>query len=214
MGACGAGISKGLPMLVVGITGGLSTGKSTVAAMLARLGAKVINADRIVHEQMRRTGGCYAPVIKAFGPAIAGKDGIDRKKMAELVFNDKRTLKRLEAIVHPKVLVKIIERVKGYKKETSRGIVVIDVPLLFESGFDRYVDTTMVVSARRSDQLDRARKALNITRTEALRRIHAQMPLRDKIRLADIIIDNSTTRTQTQKQVKAIWQKLTQRAKK
>ena len=201
-------------MLVVGITGGLSTGKSTVAAMLARLGAKVINADKIVHEQLRRTGGCYAPILRAFGGKIADKNGIDRKKLAALVFNDRRKLKRLETIVHPKVLAEITKRVKGYKKEASRGIVVIEVPLLFESGFDRYVDTTIAVTTRRNTQISRSRKSLNITRTEALRRIHAQMPLRDKIRRADIIIDNSTTKTQTHKQVKAIWQKLTQRAKK
>ena len=86
--------------------------------------------------------------------------------------------------------------------------------MLFEAGFDRCVDTTIVVTARRDAQINRSHKSLKLTRTEALRRIHAQMPLRDKIRRADIIIDNSKTKQQTHKQVKAIWQKLTQRAKK
>lgn len=198
-------------MLVVGLTGGLATGKSTVTAAFARLGAKVIDTDRIVHKEMRRGGRCYAPIIRAFGTQVAGNNGIDRKKLAAIVFYDRRKLKRLEGIVHPKVRSGINEELKKYR---GRGIAVIEVPLLFEAGFDRYVDTTIVVTSRRNAQIDRAQKSLKLTRTEALRRIHAQLPLRDKIRRADIIIDNSKTKTQTHKQVKAIWQKLTQRAKK
>ena len=198
-------------MLVVGLTGGLATGKSTVTAMFARLGAKVIDADRIVHRELRRGGCCYAPVIRAFGTQIAGESGIDRKKLAAVVFNDKRKLKRLERIVHPTVRSGVNEELKKYR---GGEIAVIEVPLLFEAGFNRYVDTTIVVTASRRSQIERSRRSLKITRTEALRRIKAQMPLRDKIRRADIIIDNSKTKTQTHKQVKAIWQKLTQRAKK
>lgn len=198
-------------MFVVGLTGGLATGKSTVAAMFARLGAKVIDTDKIVHKEMRRGGRCYAPIIRAFGQQMAGKKGIDRKKLGKIVFADKRKLKRLEKIVHPMVLLGVNEELKKYR---GREIAVIEVPLLFEAGFDRCVDTTIVVTASRRSQIERSRRSLKITRTEALRRIKAQMPLRDKIRRADIIIDNSTTKTQTHKQVKAIWQKLTQKLKK
>ena len=179
--------------------------------MFARLGTKVIDTDKIVHREMRRGGRCYAPIVRGFGKQVVGKNGIDRKKLATIVFNDRRELKRLERIVHPKVGLGIKEELKKYG---NSGIAVIEVPLLFEAGFDRYVDTTIVVTARRSAQISRAAKSLKLTRTEALRRINAQMPLRDKIRRADIIIDNSKTKTQTHKQVKAIWQKLTQRAKK
>lgn len=198
-------------MLVVGLTGGFATGKSTVAAMFARLGAKVIDTDKIVHKEMRRGGRCCAPIIRAFGRQVAGKDGIDRKKLGEIVFADRQKLKRLERIVHPKVRSGINEELKKYR---GREIAVIEVPLLFEAGFDRCVDTTIVVTASRRGQVERSRRSLKVTRTEAMRRISAQMPLRDKIRRADIIIDNSKTKTQTHKQVKAIWQKLTQRAKK
>ena len=198
-------------MLVVGLTGGLATGKSTAAAMFARLGARVIDTDGIVHKEMRRGGRCYAPIIRAFGARVAGDNGIDREKLAGIVFNDRRKLKRLEGIVHPKVRLGISEELK---KCRGKGIAVIEVPLLFEAGFDRCVDTTIVVTSRRDAQINRSHKSLKLTRTEALRRIKAQMPLRDKIRRADIIIDNSKTKTQTHKQVKAIWQKLTQRAKK
>ena len=179
--------------------------------MFARLGARVIDADGIVHKEMRRGGRCYAGVIRAFGAQVAGKNGIDRKKLAAVVFSGRRKLKRLERIVHPKVRWGIDEELKKYR---GGEIAVIEVPLLFEAGFNRYVDTTIVVTASRRSQIERSRRSLKITRTEALRRIKAQMPLRDKIRRADIIIDNSKTKTQTHKQVKAIWQKLTQRAKK
>ena len=198
-------------MLVVGLTGGLASGKSTVAKMFARLGAKVIDTDRIVHKEMRRTGRCYAPIIRAFGKQVVAKSNIDRRKLAAVVFSDKRKLKRLERIVHPKVRLGINEELKKYR---GNVIAIIEVPLLFEAGFDRYVDTTIVVMARRNTQIDRSARSLKLTRTEALRRINTQMPLRDKIRRADIIIDNSKTKTQTHKQVKAIWQKLTQRVKK
>lgn len=179
--------------------------------MFARLGAKVIDTDKIVHKEMRRGGRCHAPIIRAFGRQVAGKDGIDRKKLGEIVFADTRKLRRLERIVHPKVRSGINEELKKYR---GREIAVIEVPLLFEAGFDRCVDTTIVVTASRRGQIERSRRSLKVTRTEAMRRISAQMPLRDKIRRADIIIDNSKTKTQTHKQVKAIWQKLTQRAKK
>lgn len=201
-------------MFVVGLTGGLGTGKSTVAAMFQRLGAEVINADTIVHELLGKKGGCYSAVIRAFGKEVAGKDGIDRRKLASLVFNNKQKLKKLEAIVHPKVLIEIKRRLNIYREKAFRGIVIVEVPLLFEAGFDRYVDTAVVVAAKQQKQLERSQKHLKLTRTEALRRIKAQMPLRDKIRLADIIIDNSGTKTQTLKQVKRICQKLTQRVKK
>lgn len=201
-------------MLVVGLTGGLATGKSMVAAMFAALGARVISSDAIVRQALRRKGLCYAPLLRTFGTGIKGKDGIDRKKLATLVFADAKKLKRLEAIIHPVVRTVIRQKLAAYKKRTSRAVVVIEVPLLFEAGFDRDMDTTIVVVAPRKQQIQRARARLKLTRTQALRRIKAQLPLRDKIRRADMIIDNASTQQQTKKQVNAIWQKLTQRRKK
>ena len=201
-------------MLVVGLTGSLATGKSTVAGMFAALGAKVINSDKIVHGLLNRDGDCYKPLVKTFGPRVIGKNGIDRDKLAGIVFHDKRQLKRLERIIHPKVCAAIQKEMASCKKKGFHGIVVIEVPLLFESGFNRWMDTSIVVASGRARQMERAVGPLKLTRTQALRRIGAQMPLRDKIRLADIIIDNNGTRKETQKQVKTIWQKLTQRAKK
>ncbi len=199
-------------MLIVGITGSLGTGKSTVAAMFARLGAAVIDTDRIVHEQLKKNGVCYRPVVRAFGRSVAGPQGIDRAKLAGVVFHNPALLKKLVGIVHPKVYIQMKKEVAALKKNAK--VVVVEVPLLFESGFDAYVDVAVVVTAGRREQLARATGRLKITKAEALRRIRAQMPLKDKIRWADIIIDNSQTKTQTRKQVRTIWQRLLQKRRK
>ena len=130
--------------------------------MFARLGAKVISADGIVHAQLRRKGACYTPIIRAFGTRVAGKHGIDRKKLAAIVFSDKRKLKRLEQIVHPKVRSGINRELKKYR---DGAIAIVEIPLLFEAGFDRYVDTTIVVTARRNTQIIRSARSLKLTRT-------------------------------------------------
>ncbi|MBI5416277.1 MAG: dephospho-CoA kinase, partial [Candidatus Omnitrophica bacterium] len=162
-------------MLVVGLTGSLATGKSTVAAMFAALGAKVVDSDRTVHGLLKQGGGCYQPLIKAFGPQVIGKSGIDRNKLAGIVFHDRRRLKRLEKIIHPKVRAAVQTRLAALKKSGFHGIVVIEVPLLFEAGFNRWMDTSIVVTSGRARQLERAVGRLKLTRTQALRRISAQM---------------------------------------
>lgn len=201
-------------MLVVGLTGQLATGKSTVASMFARLGAKIISSDSIVHQALRRNGPCYTLLVRTFGDEIKARAGIDRKKLAALVFADTKKLKRLEGIIHPVVRTAIRQKLAEYKKRAPAAIIIIEVPLLFEVGFDRCTDTTIVVVASQSQQIERAQRRLKLTRTQVRQRIQAQMPLRDKIRRADIIIDNTTTQQQTQKQVSAIWQKLIQRRRK
>lgn len=199
-------------MLIVGITGSLGTGKSTVASMFARLGAKVIDADRITHGLLRKNGACYHSVLRAFGGCVAGPRGIDRAKLAGLVFNNPARLKKLDGIIHPRVYIQMKKEVAAFQKNAK--VVIVDVPLLFESGFDAYVDVAIVVTARRKDQIARAMGRLGITRADVLCRIRAQMPLKDKIRRADIIIDNSETKTQTRKQVERIWQRLLQKKEK
>lgn len=198
-------------MLVVGVTGSLGTGKSTVAGMFARRGAKVISADAIAHALLRPEGGCSREVLKAFGPGILADRQIDRRKLADIVFKDREALKVLTEIIHPKVRREIQKEIAHLKKTAPRSIVVVDVPLLFEAGLNRQMDVTITVKAGRENQLKRSTKGLGISKAEALRRMKAQMPLRKKIRLADIIIDNNATTTETQKQVKAIWQKLLQK---
>ena len=192
-------------MLIIGLTGSLATGKSTVASLFRDRGAKVIDADRIAHQLMKRNGNCYKAIVQKFGKGILTKGSIDRKKLAAVVFADSRKRKTLERIIHPAVTKEIRKSIELFKKRSSKGIVVLDVPLLFESGLDQYVDVIIVVKARRIDQITRAVNHLKITKKEAQRRIAAQMPLNEKIRRADIIIDNNQSKRKTKNEVDEIW---------
>ncbi len=195
-------------MHVIGLTGSLGSGKSTVARMFADLGAKVIDADKIAHQQMRLGAPCFRPILKMFGKDILTSGKIDRKKVAAQVFRDPKKLRKLEKIIHPVVRKALLAKIKQYKRSKRNRVVVIDVPLLFEAKLNDCVDCSIVVKADQVTQIARAGKFLGITKSEAERRIKAQMPLRQKIRLADMIIDNNATLKQTQKQVKQTWERL------
>jgi len=208
MEAIGTAISGTVSMCVIGLTGSLGTGKSTVAEMFRQLGAKVLNADTIAHQQIAPGAACFKPIIRMFGKDILTAGRIDRKKVGSLVFRDINQLRKLERIVHPAVRKIILYKIRQVKKRRRKSIVVIDVPLLFESKLKADVDISIVVKTTRVTQIARATKQLGMTKPEALRRINAQMPLQKKIRLADIIIDNNGSLTKTKTQVNLIWEKL------
>jgi dephospho-CoA kinase len=195
-------------MRVIGLTGSLATGKSTVAGMFAKLGAKVLDADQIAHRQLRPGTPCYCAIIKRFGQEVLKGGRINRQAVAERVFKNRKLLSALNRIVHPSVRREIIKSIAHFKKTNPKAKVVLEIPLLFESGWDALTDTTIVVCSGQKKQIARARKSLGLTEAEAKRRIKAQMPLQKKIRKADMIIDNNGTFNQTQKQVKNLWQKL------
>jgi len=195
-------------MRVIGLTGSLGTGKTTVARMFANLGAEVLNADRIAHQQMTPKGACFKKVIRSLGKDILTAGRIDRKKVAVRVFSDVRQLRKLEQIIHPAVRNIIRGKIQQYKRRKGKVVVVVDVPLLFESKLSKDVDLSIVVKANKIMQIARVIKKLGMTRADAERRIKAQMPLQQKIRLADITIDNNGTLTNTKIQVKRIWEKL------
>ena len=195
-------------MLVIGLTGSLGTGKTTVAAMFADFGAKVLNADRIAHQQITPKGACFKRVVRTLGKNILTAGRIDRRKVAASVFTNSRQLHKLERIIHPVVRNVLRTKIQEYKKGKGKVVVVMDVALLFESKLNVDSDLTVVVKTSRVTQINRAIKQLNITKADAKRRIKAQMPLEKKIRIADMIIDNNGTLTNTKKQVKQIWEKL------
>lgn len=195
-------------MFIIGITGGVATGKSTVAKMFARLGAKIIDADKIVHDLIKPNGKCVSRIKKEFGSNIIFEGGINRKALADIVFKDKAKLKKLESILHPRVRSNIKEIINDFYKKGFKGVVVLDVPLLFESNMNRNVDMTIVVKTSRDTQIKRAVKNLKITRQQALSRIKSQMPLKEKIQMADVVIDNSKSKNETTKKVKRIWLKV------
>jgi len=195
-------------MLIIGLTGSLGTGKSTVAAMFATLGCQVVDADAITRELLTKNQNCIKKVAKTFPGAILNKSKINRLKLAEIVFQNPRELKKLTQILYPEALKQVKQKILTYKK---KGFVVLDVPLLFESGWDKLAGITIVVKARRDQYVIRAQKRLGLTKAEVNQRLRMQYPLKQKCQMADIIIDNSGTINQTRSQVNAIFYRLKQR---
>jgi dephospho-CoA kinase len=189
---------------VIGITGSIGTGKSTVLRMLKKLGAKAIDADHLVHLVMAKGTTVYEEVVEAFGERVLDPKGeIDRKRLAALVFSDGEALKRLEAIIHP-----VVERlVWEIAKEAEEDVVAIEAIKLLEASTERGWDTLWVVTCRPEEQRERLR-AQGLSEEEIKRRLKAQGPLSEKIKVADVIIDNSGSREETWEQVKREWEKM------
>lgn len=195
-------------MFIVGLTGGFATGKTAVAGVFRRYGARIIDADAIVHRLLRPAGGCVKPVAKAFGSHIVKRGAVDRAALSAVVFKNPRALGRLCSIIHPVVIKEVRKKIAAYRRAGYRGVVVIDAPLLIEAGLHRMVDIIVVVMANQRQQIARACTRRGMTRSEALRRIRSQMPMSKKIQSADIVIDNRTTYTAARRQAEAAWKRI------
>lgn len=188
-------------MIKIGLTGGVATGKSTVAKILKEKGAELISSDELAHRAMAPGGFAYDGVISEFGPEIILSDGkINRRRLGEIVFNDESARKRLERIIHPIVLKEIKQGLEDYSKQRTR-IVIIEVPLLFEVGWMDLFDYIWVVYAPYERQLQRLMERDQISEIEAIKRIIAQMPLEEKKKLADAVIENNDGLDVLEKQV-------------
>jgi dephospho-CoA kinase len=175
---------------VVGLTGGIATGKSTFAALLRARGAPVIDADRLAREAVAPGSPGLAEVVAAFGPGVLGEDGaLDRKRMAARVFADPAARGRLEAVVHPRVRAAMQEELARLAA-AGAGIAFYDVPLLFEAGREGDVDLTVVVWAPREVQLARLAARDGLSRAEAEARVAAQLPIDEKAARADVVVSN------------------------
>ena len=187
---------------VIGLTGNIGTGKSTVTRMLADLGATVIDADALAHEVIAPGTPGWHQVVDAFGPEVVAADGaIDRARLAAIVFSDPAALARLEAIIHPLVIQEADRRIRAI----GRGVVVIEAIKLIESGMYRDCDALWVVTARPEQQLERLVRERGMSAAEVQRRMAAQPPQSEKVALADVVIDNSGTPEETRAQVEAAW---------
>jgi dephospho-CoA kinase len=196
---------EGKPKILIGLTGNIACGKSTVLHRLAELGAYTIDADARVHSILSRDGEAYARVVEAFGPGILSGDGeIDRRALGRIVFSDQEQLRRLEAITHP-IVRRVMER---EIREADTPIVVLDAIKLFESGWADRCDQVWVVSCRRDQQLERLMHTRGYSRKEAEERISAQSPQEEKVARADVVIDNSGSLEETVCQVDEAWQSL------
>lgn len=193
-------------MKIIGITGGFGTGKTFVASILRSLGAKVIDADTIAHEAIRKGERAYSRVVRLFGSSVIGRDDeIDRRKLADIVFADNAKLKALNRIIHPEVIRHIKREIGRKGKE---GIIVIDAPLLVEAGLAGIVDILVVVICSRDKQITRCRKKFRIKKEDVSKRIKRQISLKKKIRMADFVIKNQGARSETRRQVKEMWEGL------
>lgn len=201
-------------MFIIGLTGSLKTGKSTAAKLFKDRGVQVIDADQLAHQVIGSQNKGFKKVIKAFGSEILSKGEIDRKKLARVVFQDPRALKKLEKIIHPLVIQEMRHKIRQLRKLKSNQQVLLDVPLLFETGLDRLVDFTIVVKSSRALQIKRAVQDLNISSQQAMMRIKAQMPLKEKIQWADCVIDNNGSIPNLRKKVDLICQKVQQMKRK
>lgn len=190
----------------VGLTGGVAAGKSTVAAMLAELGAVVIDADALAREVVQRGTPGLAAVVEAFGEDVLGADGeLDRPAMGRLVFNDTDARRRLEAIVHPLVLERIVELEEAAPPD---AVVVHDIPLLAEGGRARDFDAVVVVDAPEEVQLRRMRTDRGWTEEDARSRIGAQASREDRLAVATYVMENTGTREDLRDRVAEVFEDL------
>lgn len=189
-------------MILVGLTGGVATGKSTVATMFKRSGAVVIDADELAREVVRPGKPAWQKIVKLFGRTILNPDrSINRHALSAIVFRNRTKLRQLERIIHPRVAQLQTHMFKQAARKDPGTVVIYDVPLLFEAGVDKRMDKIIVVTADRKTQIARLRKRNGLTRAEALRRIRSQMPLTKKISKADYVLDGTASRTTLRKRV-------------
>lgn len=193
-------------MLTVGLTGGIGSGKSTVARMLAELGAVVIDADALARDAVAVGTPGFDAVRERFGERVLGNEGdLDRAALAAIVFADETSRRDLEAIVHPEVRRRIAETVQAYAD--TDDIVVLDSPLLIETGAHRDCSVVIVVSATTQHQIDRL-VARGMDASDVRARLATQMPLEEKAAFADILIDNDGTLDELKAQVGRAWEQL------
>lgn len=195
-------------MYKIGLTGGIASGKSTVAAKLAELGAPVIDADVIAREVVEAGQPALADIAACFGEDMLLADGtLDRQRLAAVIFADGQARKKLEAILHPAIRAAISQRIAAYETCGTK-VVVLDIPLLFETGWQDAVDAVWVVFVEPKLQLTRLQKRNQLSLAEAEQRLAAQMPLCDKVKLADVVLDNSGARQALYHQVETAWAKV------
>lgn len=195
-------------MFTIGLTGGIGSGKSTVAQWFAKHGVPVLDADKTVHRLLQADSSTISKLVHEFGPEILGENGeINRSKLGIRIFCEEDARKRLERIVHPRV-VECMKDEQAAFRDTGAKFCVWDVPLLIEAGFEKFVDEVWVVWVPRDLQILRvlARDKLSLAEVEA--RIAAQGSLDEKRQQADVVIDNSGSELETERQLEEIWEKL------
>lgn len=193
--------------LIIGLTGSIASGKSTVSNMFATFNIPLIDADKIAREIVYPGEGAYHEIVLEFGEGILLEDqSIDRKKLGHIIFSNDNKREKLNAIMHPAIRMKMLQARDAYI-ESGEKCVVLDIPLLFESKLTYLVNKTMVVYVDEGVQLQRLMTRDHSTIEEAKQRISSQIPVSDKTKLADVVIDNNGSINETYNQLEAILKK-------
>ena len=196
-------------MIIAGLTGGLATGKSTVSRFFQDCGAVLIDADVLARLVVEPGKPAWRDIVHTYGKGLLRPDRtLDRPALAKIVFGNPAKLKRLNAIVHPRVAREQARLTREIKGKDPKAVIIYDAPLLIEAGAHRRMDRVIVVATGRETQLSRLRRRSHLTKTEALRRIKSQMPLAKKVALADYVIDGTLTATQTRHAVTLVYEEL------
>jgi dephospho-CoA kinase len=196
-------------MIVIGLTGGIASGKSTVAKVLKEWGVFVIDADKVAREVIEPGTKAWQELVVYFGKEILNEDRtINRRKLGQIVFGNYEKLSILNEITHPPLLKEIRDRIEKFEQQYGeKGVLVLDAPLLLEMNMEDWVDQVWLVVVDKETQVQRVMKRDGITREEALERIEAQMPTSEKMKYAHVIINNTETEEQMRNQLKIIWEK-------
>ena len=193
-------------MLVVGLTGGIASGKTVVSRMLKDLGALIIDADEVSREVVAPQTRCWEKLVSSFGKEILQEDlTLDRKKLADRVFNNPKELLTLNSLIHPEIKERIDDRLIAIKNKNPEAIVIIDAALIIETGMYEKYDKLIVVCADEKTQIERILHRDKLSQDEAEKRIHSQLPLRDKLKIADFVIENEGTLSKTKEQVEKVF---------
>ena len=196
-------------MLKIGLTGGIASGKSTVAAMFVELGARSIDTDLIARQVVAPGGPVLQSIVNAFGPEVLDANGgLDRPRLRERIFKDREARKKLNAIVHPAVAAGVQAEFARIEQEDPKAVALVDVPLLFETNTEKRYETIVVVYVPPQMQVQRLMARDGVSQEAAEQSLKAQMPLEEKRKKAQFVVDNSGTLQETRKQVRAVWQTL------
>ena len=196
-------------MLIVGLTGGVASGKTAASQVLKEEGAYIIDADQIARELVQPQKPAWNELIRAFGKDILQEDGsIHRKKLAEKVFADPKQRKRLNQILHPRIKEEMGRRTKEIGQKDPEAIVVIDAPLLVELGDHYEMDKLIVVTSTQTQQIERLKERDGIGPEAALKILSSQMSLGEKVKLADFVIGNEGSLEETKKRAREVFKEL------
>ncbi len=178
-------------MKIIGLTGGIATGKSIVSSVFKELGAIILDADVIARLVVLSHQPAWEDIVEYFGPEVVNEDeSLDRAKIGEIVYNNPDSLKELNRFTHPRIMQYYKDELRRIKLEQPDAIVVLEVPLLYETNMDKLCQQVVVVYVDRETQIKRLMKRDNMSYADAVRRVDAQMPMEEKVRRADFVIDN------------------------